>query len=473
MSIRKRPMRNGKETSEYHYDFTQSGKRYWGVCEGCSTKAAALAYEKKLRDTVKKMTEQKSVTALVENYKRELTGGTSVPLAEAFDLAQKKPRARTASETQLGHKRSYWQDFLEFMKATHPDVEALDQVQKTHAEEYIQHLRTKGRFNKVVSYVVDGKERVNATGKDKEKLLSPRTINVYQQTMAEVFKLLAEDAGLQRNPFTEIQKLANDPGTREAFTEDELRTIMEKADTFMKPLFMIAISTALREGDICTLRWSDIDFNNAVINRMMNKTQHLAQIPILPPLLQFLNDLRQNAIQDADNEFSAYVLPDHAKMYLSNPSGVSYRIKQFLEKDCEITTTKQVPGRTRAISVKDLHSCRHTFCYFAGLYGIPLNIVQSIVGHMTPEMTAHYSAHASLEAKREKMKQLPDFMFGLTEKSHNEIIDVTAEPMDNKEKLRMLIEKMSSEDVDIILRFAERRLSPPVLKHEGATTEEY
>ena len=29
---------------------------------------------------------------------------------------------------------------------------------------------------------------------------------------------------------------------------------------------------------------------------------------------------------------------------------------------------------------------------------------------MTPEMTKHYSAHASMEAKREKMKQLPEFM---------------------------------------------------------------
>ena len=29
---------------------------------------------------------------------------------------------------------------------------------------------------------------------------------------------------------------------------------------------------------------------------------------------------------------------------------------------------------------------------------------------MTPEMTRHYSAHASLSAKREQMRQLPEFM---------------------------------------------------------------
>ena len=84
--------------------------------------------------------------------------------------------------------------------------------------------------------------------------------------------------------------------------------------------------------------------------------------------------------------------------------------EKFLEEKCGIVTTEKRPDRTRAVSIKDLHSCRHTFCYYAGLNGVPLNVVQSIVGHMTPEMTKHYSDHASLEVKREKMQLLPDFM---------------------------------------------------------------
>ena len=85
-------------------------------------------------------------------------------------------------------------------------------------------------------------------------------------------------------------------------------------------------------------------------------------------------------------------------------------VKQFLEKKCHIVTTIKQPGRERSVSIKDLHSCRHSFCYYAGLYGIPMNVVQGIVGHLTPEMTRLYSNHASLEAKREKMQLLPDFL---------------------------------------------------------------
>ena len=36
-------------------------------------------------------------------------------------------------------------------------------------------------------------------------------------------------------------------------------------------------------------------------------------------------------------------------------------------------------------------------------------VVQSIVGHMSPEMTKHYQAHATLEDKRRGMERLSFF----------------------------------------------------------------
>ena len=188
-----------------------------------------------------------------------------------------------------------------------------------------------------------------------------------------------------------------------------MRIIRKNLDDFTGPLFIIAMATALREGDICTLKWTDINFKNETIIKRMRKTGKTVEIPMILPLKEYLQGLKTNT-PDIVTEFSQYVLPVHAEMYLTNSSGVSYRIKQFLEDICGIQTTKIPPNRSRAVSVKDLHSCRHTFCYYAGSHGIPLTTVQSIVGHMTPEMTKYYSAHASIEDKREKMKQLPSFL---------------------------------------------------------------
>jgi len=334
-------------------------------------------------------------------------------------------------------KRSYWLDFIAFLKDRYPDLQKLSEVRPLHAETYIQYLRQNGRFNKTVTY--RGSVITQERSYQLKSELSPKTINTYQQVLTEVFQLLARDAGIIENPFASIPMLKKESESREAFSEDELAIIRDNLDDFTRPLFTIAIATALREGDICTLKWSDIDFKRDLIIKRMRKTGNMVEIPIMPPLRIYLSQLQ------TDSAESEYVLPKHAEMYLNNSSGVSYRIKQFLENKCHIATTKTLEGRSRAVSVKDLHSCRHTFCYYAGLYGIPLSIVQSIVGHMTPEMTKHYSAHASLSAKREQMRQLPEFMMltGL------ETRDVEAA---EREELHRLISTLPIEKVRELLR---------------------
>ena len=436
MSVAKRKTKNGY-TKEYHYAFAQDGKRYRGVCEGCTTKRDAEEYEKNLRKRVQEAAAQKDVKQLIEHFREELTGSKDIFIAEAYEKSLEKPKKRMPSESLIRSKRSYWMDFTAYLNATYPDIQKLSEVRPFHAEAYIQYLRQNGRFNKTVSYScsVITKERSYQLKSE----LSPKTINTYQQVLSEVFQLLARDAGIVENPFAAIPMLKKESESREAFSEDELTIIRDNLDDFTRPLFTIAIATALREGDICTLKWSEIDFKRDLVVKRMRKTGNMVEIPIMPPLRFYLLQLQ------TDSAESEYVLPQHADMYLNNSSGVSYRIKQFLENKCHIATTKKLEGRSRAVSVKDLHSCRHTFCYYAGLYGIPLSIVQSIVGHMTPEMTKHYSAHASLSAKREQMRQLPEFMM----LSGMESMDFEAA---EREELQALISTLPIEKVRQLLQ---------------------
>jgi len=400
MSVAKRKT-SGGETAEYHYAFAQNGKRYRGVCEGCFTKAAALAYEKKIKDYQKSLSEQKSVSALVENFKRELTGGNEITLDQAFALYLTKPRRRQPSANQQQINQSQWNDFVAFMHATYPDVLQLDMVTKNHAESYISQLRDNGRFGRTISYQRDYQGTARAHTYSTQTSLSGRTVNAYHKTLKSVFAKLQEDAGILYNPF-DFEMMVNDSESRDAFTPAELKLIGDNLDPFVRPLFIIGICTGLSEGDICTLRWDDIRDERWIVRRR-RKTGAKLEIPILPMLANFLQEQQVFA---HDSEF---VLPEHAAMYQSNPSGISYRVKNFLEK-LGIATTRTVRNRGRASSVKDVHSLRHTFAYLAGCYQIPLPVVQSILGHMSPEMTKHYEAHADRDAKEKYLAQLPAFL---------------------------------------------------------------
>ncbi|MBR2509156.1 MAG: tyrosine-type recombinase/integrase [Lentisphaeria bacterium] len=435
MGVRKRQLK-GKETAEYHYEFMQNGKRYYGVCEGCTTKVAALAYEKKIKETAKKLAEQKSAGALVQNFKRELVGGDEVTLDNAFSIFERKPSKRSRSDKQMAAKRSYWGDFCAFIRAQYPDLVNLDQVTRQHAEEYINHLKTNGRF---IRDIQNGK-KASYTAVNS---LSNTTINVYHKTLRSIFSKLSEDAGLLFNPFG-FDMLENESANRDAFTTDELRLIGDNLNPFVRPIFTIGICTGLSEGDICLLKWSDINGN--WISRKRKKTKVNLDIPIMPPLQNFLRE--QYAIS-GEHE---YVLPDHAAMYLENPDGISYRVKKFLES-IGIKTTRVFEGRQRATSVKDVHSLRHTFAYLAGCYQIPLPIVQSILGHMSPEMTKHYQAHADRKAKEKYLSQMPDFI-GTTPVKQIDVQGSMTSVSGLRKQLKSLVDKMTATQLEQMYKLA-------------------
>lgn len=427
-----------KTGGSFYYEFRLNGEKYHGTCENCKTKREAEKFEAQRKKELEAISDTKTVKELVELQRRKLTRSTPILLADAFEKSLNKPRQRQPNEKSVKQKRGEFADFVAFMAKRYPSIQQIADVTFNHAEEYISLIRTKGRFLANVTYSRGGKEISRAsTGK-----LSSRTANHYQTTCAEVFRLLARESGIIDNPF-DMPKLPKDEAIREAFTDEELRLIYKNLDNFTRPLFFMAIFTALREGDICTLRWSDIDFNADVIRRTMNKTKNKVEIPILPDLANFLRELQTKSGK------GEYVFPELEKMYRTNPTGISYRIKKFLE-GIGIQTTMVPEGRKHAVSIKDLHSCRHTFCTLAGLADIPLTVVQSIVGHMSPKMTEHYSAHVSLANKKDHMEAIVKFM-------PNQML-LEDKPQRNatlaREKLRALVDKLSDEEVyDLLAKY--------------------
>ena len=425
MSVEKR----GKN-SPYYYRFMVKGKQYQGSCIGCYKESDAKAYEKRLRAEVAKIHEKDDLKSLYEARRKELAKSGPITIAEAFDKSLEKPSRRTIDEKKLKQKRGVWKDFTAFMADRYPEITDIATVSVSHAEEYIALFRANGRYDKSITYQ-RGKSTVKtdtASGAS-----SASTVKFYQNTCAEVFRKLARDAGIVENPFGEVIKPADDAETRDVFTPEELRLICDNWDSdVIKPLFMVALTTALREGDICTLRWKDVDFTTRVVRRIQNKTGKMTEIPMLDSLYGYLQE--RNRLPDK----GGFVFPALEKMYRKESSSVSRKVKSFL-KDLGIETTRKSKGRARSISVKDLHSCRHTFCYMAGMARIPLAVVQSIVGHMTPKMTLLYSSHASLEDKRKWMGVLQTII-SVPQIAQNagELLDETAERAELLQKLEAL-----------------------------------
>lgn len=377
---------------------TPSGKK---ITEERAARAAAedfLIHRQKV-DEIETREEYLEKKAKLKRLKARLT----ITLDDAFDLHLQKPHTRFASPGVLKVARRYWEDFVCYVKEQF-GLQTLDQVERVHAEAYIAYIRKNGRFNTKIRYNKDTAPR-RKPFKEYESggLLSNTTLNRYQSTCKAVFTFLSTDLGytIEENPFFHIKPLKLEPIDREIFTDEELSLIFKNPSPLMRALFTIGICTGLRLGDVATLRWSDIEMDRTLgepvflekeINRVTRKTKVLVHIPIEYELAEFLSKQWHESGQ------TEYVLPEAAEMYLSGSHLLNNRILSYI-KSLGIEKYRIIPGRKRKQSVKDFHSLRHCFCYYAGIRGVPLPIVQSIVGHLTQAMTKHYQSHADRAAR--------------------------------------------------------------------------
>lgn len=387
-------MSNGKLSPTYYIRISINGKRRL-KSTGCKTKEEARAWRDKYVYGAKK---QVTAKALLENFRDELVGIDCINLDEAFEIFKKKPKKKPIGDRQMSHHKTRWGDFVEFMGHHHPGVKKLSSVTPKMAESYIIYLREKGRFTREIQYKrSSGRKIITSHLKTK---LSTRGCNLYHQTCSQIFNTLFIDASLIVNPFEKVPKQTHIPEKREAFSLEELSAISEKAPEFIYSLFCIAFYTGMREGDICTLRWDEVNSGDGMIVRRLLKSRRAktVRIPIIKPLETYLKKLKR--LED-------YVLPVHAELYQKDPGLITSRVKRFL-KNMGIVTTVEAGEGMRKISIKDVHSLRHTFQYQCMINEIPGIIVKSIVGYSPKTVSDIYTDHVTDAEKKKFMKKYPE-----------------------------------------------------------------
>ena len=148
-----------------------------------------------------------------------------------------------------------------------------------------------------------------------------------------------------------------------------------------------------------------------VIQLVPSKTkrhhQRLVTIPVHPALGQaLLGQSEELRVKSEElSHFSGPVLPMIAEMYGRARWQVSQELSRIF-KAAHITTSVKLEGRNRKTPEATFHSLRHTFVSFAANAGVPLHIVQSIVGHESTAMTRHYY-HENLTALQQAVNAIP------------------------------------------------------------------
>ncbi len=306
-------------------------------------------------------------------------GEQTLPLAEVWRAYERSPARRELSAATLHSKRVVWFHFARWVEENHCEVIHLRQITPEVIAEYLRVLRTG-----------------HCAG----------TYNNHVCVLREIYRVLAESVGVTDDPWRSVRLLADDSHARREFTRAELArlfAVVERKGDPWRLLFYIGMYTGLRLGDCCTLEWAQVNLSRGVIQVIPRKTRrHMHGVPVTIPIHPELAALLDARVTEAER----YVLPDLAAWYLgADHWRVGYGLEQIFQ-EARIVTSVRLEGRATATPDATFHSLRHTFVSFSANAGVPLPIVQSIVGHSSTAMTRHYY-HENEDVLRRAIEAIP------------------------------------------------------------------
>lgn len=230
------------------------------------------------------------------------------------------------------------------------------------------------------------------------------TVNRIRNGLALIWCVLLQipQTKTTHNPWNSLPPLAAQTISRRELTIEEIHTLFTVAQGELRHLLAIGAYTGLRLGDAACLDWTHIDLAKNILSLIPHKTARKKNPRITIPLHPHLREILH---QTPPPQRTGPLLPQLAAQYLHDSRKLSLRIIQLF-RQCGITTSAAIPGERRRRPVAGFHSLRHTFVSLCANNGVPLSIVQRMVGHSTPAMTDHYT-HISIEAAREAINSLP------------------------------------------------------------------
>lgn len=236
-------------------------------------------------------------------------------------------------------------------------------------------------------------------------------IDKIYEMLGSIFKEAIKRDIIVKNPLLNVIKPKSSKKDKEveALTVEEQKAFVEELkDEQYKNIFLVALHTGMRIGEILALQPKDIDFDNKLINidntLTKNKTgkviigkntktyESTRKIPITIILEPILKDSMANYIPNKNN-----LLFCHSNGSVIAPSTINTQFKKICKNaGIKVITTKKkkgidLEGKPKYVnyhtSTVNTHMLRHTYATRCIEAGIPAPVLQKLLGHKDISIT--------------------------------------------------------------------------------------
>lgn len=176
-----------------------------------------------------------------------------------------------------------------------------------------------------------------------------------------------------------------------------------------KLMALIALTSGLRIGEICGIKWNDIDFENNIIyvnrtvQRIYNCQNKSTELVIGPPKSKtskrkaVLVELTKSAL----NKYKQHLIDKD--MYNEN-----YYVLGKESPDEPRTLRSQYEKLLKSLEIEYIHphALRHTFCTYALENGCDIKIVSKLLGHSNTSITLDIYTHVTESQMQNTIQKL-------------------------------------------------------------------
>lgn len=225
-------------------------------------------------------------------------------------------------------------------------------------------------------------------GKAGHKTKAPATINKFMSNLGSVCTWAIQNRLTPRgwvHPCRGIRRLPEPAGRIRYLDDNERGRLLAECKKSQYPrmyaLVLMAMLTGARRGELLSLRWVDIDLENATAALGRSKNGDRRTLVLLPQVVAALRPFESSDRQ-------RYVF---GAMLTRQQTPCS--IKKTWEKAIE---------RAKVENFR-FHDLRHCCASYLAQAGVPLNVIADVLGHRKLDMTRRY-AHLTTQTKATAMQ---------------------------------------------------------------------
>lgn len=238
---------------------------------------------------------------------------------------------------------------------------------------YATLIKMDSMITKNVTHLTTDDLRMYLTDYQKINNCSKASIDNIRRNLSSFFSWLEEENYILKSPMKRIHKIKTDKVIKETYSDETLELLRDNCNN-LRDLAIIDLlsSTGMRVGELVRLNINDIDFENreCVVFGKGNKER-----PVYFDARTKIH-LRNYINSRNDDNVALFVSLDAPHDRL-NISGVEIRLRQL--------------GRKLGINKVHPHKFRRTVATKAIDKGMPIEQVQSLLGHSQIDTTMHYA----------------------------------------------------------------------------------